>query len=99
MVLKPLIGKNSRERDAFIDIVYDTRNYLTHYTEELEKKAATGEELFYLTECLSIALQVCFLRGLSTAVFDSQRCVEVFRKHELYQFLCAGHIHLNLNKS
>jgi hypothetical protein len=34
-----LLGRISRAKEAFTDTVYNTRNYLTHYTDELASKA------------------------------------------------------------
>jgi hypothetical protein len=85
-ILLPLIGQSSRKRQAFTDSVYYTRNYLTHHTREDAQRAANSEKLLFITHCLSIALQVCLLYELG---FTEQQCVEIFHKHELYQFILA----------
>jgi ApeA N-terminal domain 1 len=91
--LLPLIGQSGREKQAFTESVYYTRNYLTHHTREDAPKAAYGDKLLFITDCLSIALQVCFLDELH---FTPQQRVEIFRKHELYQFMLAQKPYLNM---
>src|SRR5690348_358757 len=34
-MLQSLLGRNRKKRDDFADVVFDTRNYLTHHTKEL----------------------------------------------------------------
>jgi len=58
-----LIG-NRKERKHFISQVVDTRNYLTHHDPKLEKRAAQGIALFYLTEKLKVLVECCLLREL-----------------------------------
>ncbi len=83
-ILLPLIRERGYDKSTFTDIVYNTRNYLTHHTNELKPKAAQGDELFFITQYLSITVQVCLLYELG---FTPQRCIEMFRKHEIYQYL------------
>lgn len=52
---------SKKESNIFISKVCDTRNYLTHYTSELESKAAEGQELYYLTRKLKQLLEICLL--------------------------------------
>jgi hypothetical protein len=72
--VEPLIPN---EKD-FVDKVVDTRNYLTHYDPKKEEKAASGNELYRLTETLSYVVKVCLLResGIST-----ERCAELLFKN------------------
>ena len=42
----------------------DTRNWLTHYDPDMEKKAASGSELLLLTESVTALLEACILRDL-----------------------------------
>ena len=83
-ILQPLIGKNRQARDSFVEVVYDTRNYLTHHTKELKLKAAQGDKLFLITQCLSIVVQACLLKELG---FTDELCIQMLRKHEVYQYL------------
>ncbi len=94
-VLHPLFGKNREKRDEFIEVAYNTRNYLTHHTKELAPNAAGGIELFYITQCLSLALQVCLMDELG---FTTRRLVEIVRKHEGYGLLLVLQPQVNLEK-
>ncbi|SMC02108.1 hypothetical protein SAMN00768000_0321 [Sulfobacillus thermosulfidooxidans DSM 9293] len=49
----------------FIEKVIDTRNYLTHYTQELTVRAAQGKELIHLTKRLRVFLLLLILKDLN----------------------------------
>lgn len=51
-------------RDGFVEKVVNTRNYLTHYDKDLEKQAAKGEELYYLTEKIKLCVEVLLFTEL-----------------------------------
>ena len=55
---------NKKERKNFIDKVINTRNYLTHYDETGEKKAATDESLRRLTLKLEGLFQLDMMRRI-----------------------------------
>jgi hypothetical protein len=59
-IFSPLIT----DYDEFIKDVKNTRNYYTHYSADLERKAKTGEDLFVLTEKLKFVIEICFLKEL-----------------------------------
>jgi ApeA N-terminal domain 1 len=59
-----IVGATSRERDHFISLFVDSRNYYTHYNPELEKRAATGAALFLLTIQLQAIIEMSMLREL-----------------------------------
>jgi len=80
-VLHPLLGINGKKRSELVEVIYNTRNYLTHHTKELVSKTASGIELFYITCCLSLALQVCLMKELG---FTSPKLIEIMQKHEDY---------------
>jgi Apea-like HEPN len=94
-VLRPLLGKNSDKRGEFSEVVYNTRNYLTHHTKELAPKAASGVELFYITRCLSLALQVCLMKELG---FAPPKLTETMQKHEHYQHISFLQPQVDLEK-
>jgi hypothetical protein len=94
-VLRPLLGKNSDKRGEFTEVVYNTRNYLTHHTKELAPKAASGVELFYITRCLSLALQVCLMKELG---FAPPKLTETMQKHEHYQHISFLQPQVDLEK-
>ena len=50
------------ETKAFVNVVVDTRNYLTHYDPTLKAKAATDLDLLDLIYKLRTLLEICFLR-------------------------------------
>ena len=47
--LHPLLGNTGEERQKLADVMYNTRNYLTHHRNNLASKAATGTELWYIS--------------------------------------------------
>ena len=51
-------------RDTFIGITVDTRNYWTHFDDELKAKVAKGYEFYRLVTKLRIMLQTCLLKEL-----------------------------------
>jgi hypothetical protein len=81
-VLNKLVG----DKDAFAKKVTDTRNYFTHYSTGLKNKAATGEELYWLTEVLIMMMQRCFLKELG---IPSEKCIELFRRIPRYHAIKA----------
>jgi hypothetical protein len=56
-ILDKIIG----EKDTFIKQIKNSRNYYTHYSSELKKKALKGSDLFYLAQKLKIVLVSAFL--------------------------------------
>lgn len=73
---KELLG-TSKERNKFIRSIVDTRNYLTHYDESLEKVAVKGKELWVLCMKMEAIFQLHILQILGftqsevKAVFDN----------------------------
>lgn len=64
---------------TFVERVVDTRNYLTHYTEELERKAMRGPELMETVEEMRRLLAFLLLRelGLDAAEACTQILIKV----------------------
>lgn len=60
---------------AFVERVVDTRNYLTHYTEELERKALRGSELMETVEEMRRLLAFLLLRELGLDA--AEVCVQI----------------------
>ena len=56
-----IVDKIVGDKEKFIKQVKDSRNFYTHYSPELEKKAVKGVALFYLTEKLKGLLICAFL--------------------------------------
>ena len=57
-------GPFIRDKSDFINKVVATRNYLTHYDENLKKRAASGNDIFRLILELKILLEICLLNEL-----------------------------------
>lgn len=62
----------------------DTRNYYTHYNENLKDKAATGEELILLTEIISTLLKSHILKELG---FSDTHLSKLNNDHQQYKLL------------
>lgn len=55
---------SNESRQRFVNNVYHTRNFLTHYTHELQERSAEGKELVELTMKLKALLTICLLEEL-----------------------------------
>lgn len=77
-VVSPLFG----DKDYFVNKVKDTRHYRVHNDSTLKKKAAEGEELYWITKILSYLVQTCLLMELG---LTSQDCSELFAENRDYQ--------------
>ena len=71
-LMQPISGRfgNAKARKRFVSLFVDTRNYLTHYPEELKPRAAQGELLWRLAMKSEALLKVSIL--LSTGFTDAQ---------------------------
>lgn len=80
---KTYIG-NNRERERLIKSIVDTRNYLTHYNENLMDSASRGSDLGVLCERMEAIFQLHFLKviGLKDEQISSiiQNCYALRRK-------------------
>ncbi|PKF56418.1 hypothetical protein CW748_10725 [Alteromonadales bacterium alter-6D02] len=74
-IIEPFKDKlgNSKERSKLLRTIVDTRNYLTHYSENLKNNAADGEELWILCQKMEVIFQLHFLKvvGFSDEEIDS----------------------------
>lgn len=61
-----VIGDLIPDAEKFVAAVRDTRNYYTHYDEDLRKKGrvAEGVDLMKLSVCMRALLEACFLSDL-----------------------------------
>lgn len=57
----PIIDKMILDKDLFIKQIKNSRNYYTHFSKSLEKKALKGSELYHLTKKLQVLLVCAFL--------------------------------------
>jgi hypothetical protein len=83
-----IVGSGS-DRDKFVRLFKDSRNYYTHYTPDLQRRAAKGAALFLLFTQLRAILEMSLLRelGFPAGSIDQilERCgrygeIEHFRK-------------------
>ncbi len=69
----------------FIDKIVNTRNYFTHYTDELETLAElNGEKLFFLTQRLRILLTLLLLKDLG---LEEGQIVAAIQKNNRLRFI------------
>lgn len=64
-IIEPFKSKlgNYKQRTKLIRKIVDTRNYFTHYNEDLKAKAATkGDELWSICETMEVIFQLHFLK-------------------------------------
>lgn len=80
-IIKSFI-RPSRERKSFIQKVVITRNFLTHYDKSLEKRAAKGEELYWVTQKLKIIIEIILLKEIG---IDSEIIKNVISRNIEYQ--------------
>ncbi len=64
---------NSNQRNKFIRGIVNTRNYLTHYSEELEKDSVKGSDLWMLCQKMEAVFQLHLLQQLGFEEPDIQR--------------------------
>jgi hypothetical protein len=65
-------------KEEFSKKVKDTRNYLTHWSEDGEKKAAHGDDLVFLTRDLQLLLQLCIMTQLGISKEDITKMHNVY---------------------
>lgn len=81
---KEILG-NSQQRSKLIRAIVDTRNYLTHYNEDLKSVAVTGRDLWLLCLKMEAIFQLHLLQVLG---FTEAEVKSVFtNSHELQQKL------------
>lgn len=63
-IIEPFKGRlgSSKQRTKLLRKVVDTRNYLTHYDEDLKSSAAQGRDLWVLCQKMEVILQLHFLK-------------------------------------
>jgi len=71
--LPPTLTKHVGDADSFTRLVSWTRNYLTHWTPELERKAAKAEKLVKLTVALRLLLESLLLLEVGFSRDDVER--------------------------
>lgn len=63
-IIEPFKDKlgNSKDRNSLLRKIVDTRNYLTHYNEDLKDSAAQGRALWGLCQKMEVIFQLHFLK-------------------------------------
>lgn len=67
---------SSKERNKLLRKIVDTRNYLTHYSENLKDNAADGEELWNLCQKMEVIFQLHFLKVVGFSDEEIESVVE-----------------------
>ncbi len=70
------------DKNDFINKVVDTRNYLTHYDEDLKDKAVDGEQLYYVTQQLKVLIVICLLSELD---FNFKEIKDLIARNRKYK--------------
>lgn len=71
-VLSILIPKPTK----IIGTIVDTRNFFTHYDDDLKQKSLDGEQLYLASERLKFMLEVCFLYKLGFSDEEMKRLID-----------------------
>ncbi|WP_217541728.1 HEPN domain-containing protein [Vibrio metschnikovii] len=85
-IIEPFKDKlgNSKERSKLLRQIVDTRNYLTHYNEDLRNSSADGSELWILCQKMEVIFQLHFLKviGFSEEEINSvvENCYQLRQK-------------------
>ncbi|HIF9264547.1 TPA: HEPN domain-containing protein [Photobacterium damselae] len=77
-IIEPFKDKlgSSKERSKLLRKIVDTRNYLTHYSENLKDNAADGEELWELCQKMEVIFQLHFLKVVGFSDEEIESVVE-----------------------
>lgn len=77
-IIEPFKDKlgNSKERSKLLRKIVDTRNYLTHYSENLKDNSAGGEELWNLCQKMEVIFQLHFLKVVGFSDEEIESVVE-----------------------
>lgn len=72
--LQGIFGDKKAQK-LFIELAADTRNYLTHFDNDLKEKAVEGMRLYYFIRKLRILVEICLLRELGFSDVDIFRLI------------------------
>lgn len=81
-----------QDNEEFIEDVKNTRNFLTHYDKNIERKAKSGQELYMLVQKMKFVLEICFLIELEMSVETIKALVS---RNQRYLYLAKQLKHLN----
>ncbi len=82
MIIEPFKGHvgNSKKRSKLIRGIVNTRNYLTHYSENLKKEAVSGADLWPLCQKMEAIFQLHLLEKLGFSDAEINSIVENSRE-------------------
>ncbi|WP_125184836.1 HEPN domain-containing protein [Leptospira kmetyi] len=69
------------QTEKFIEYLYNSRNYYTHYPEDLKEKALSGPDLFWLTQKARVLFEIHLMYELS---FSESLVDQILRKNIHY---------------
>lgn len=72
------------DKSEFIEDVYNTRNFLTHYDKELEDKTKKGDELYKRTKQLKFLIETCLLKELG---FSDENIFKIVSRNQRYHHI------------
>jgi hypothetical protein len=77
-IIEPFKDKlgSSRDRSKLLRKIVDTRNYLTHYNEDLKENSADGSELWNLCQKMEVIFQLHFLKVIGFSDEEINSVVE-----------------------
>ena len=78
---------NGKVCRKIINKIIDTRNYLTHYNEDLIEKAADGDELFYLCWKLEAIFQMQLMKIIG---FSDEQIAQIAKENKQLKFKLKG---------
>lgn len=91
LVSQQIVGSTQADEDTFVTLVKHTRNYHTHYTPALERKAASGVALYLLIVQLRAVIEMSLLRELGFSCESIDRILgRVQRYTEIAHFKASA---------
>ena len=87
-VKSPFIDRVISDYEQFVKDVKNTRNFQTHFSPKLEKKAKNGEELILLTKRLRLILVAAILQEMGLPQDQVSQLLER-NQHRLFYYLIS----------
>lgn len=87
-VKSPFIDRVISDYEQFVKDIKNTRNFQTHFSPQLEKKAKNGEALILLTKRLRLILVVAILQEIGLPKDQISQLLER-NQHRLFYYLVS----------
>jgi hypothetical protein len=71
------------DKETFVEDVINTRNFFTHFSNSLEKKAKSDDELVNLTDQIRCILEVCLLAELGMSL---NKIKDIIMRNKRYKY-------------